>query len=78
MFVGILSVTDEKAVSGSIAGSVSHWYGSADPDPDLYQNVPDPQHCSEDYAIMIAFCVVEKLRDPLSLIYGAQPVVLYR
>jgi hypothetical protein len=25
------------------SGSVSHRYGSADPDP--YQNVMDPQHC---------------------------------
>jgi hypothetical protein len=31
----------KKAGSGS--GSVSQWYGSADPDP--YQNVTDPQHC---------------------------------
>jgi hypothetical protein len=37
-FVGILSVTDEKAGSGSVI----HCYGSADPDP--YQNVTDPQH----------------------------------
>jgi hypothetical protein len=37
-FVGILSSTDEKAGSGS----VSQWYGSAD--PDAYQNVTDPQH----------------------------------
>jgi len=33
--VGILSATDVKAGSGS--GSVSQWYGSAD--PDLNQNV---------------------------------------
>jgi hypothetical protein len=37
----ILSATDKKAGSGS--GSVSQWYESAD--PDLYQNVTDPQHC---------------------------------
>jgi hypothetical protein len=37
-FVGILSATEEKAGSGS----VSQWYGSADPDsdPDPYQNGP--------------------------------------
>jgi hypothetical protein len=27
-----------------IAGSISHWHGSADPDPDPHQNVMDPQH----------------------------------
>jgi hypothetical protein len=32
----------KKAESGF--GSVSQWYGSADPDP--YQNVTDPQRCS--------------------------------
>ncbi len=37
IFVGILSATDEAG-----AGSVSQWYGSADPDP--YQNFTDPQH----------------------------------
>ncbi len=26
------------------AGSGCHWYGSAAPDPDTYQNVTDPQH----------------------------------
>ncbi len=26
------------------SGSVNQWYWSADPDPDLYQNVTDPQH----------------------------------
>jgi hypothetical protein len=42
-FVGILSVTGKKARSGSESesGSVSQWYESADPDPDLYQNVTD-------------------------------------
>ncbi len=29
---------------GSASGSVRQRYGSADPDPDLYQNVTDPQH----------------------------------
>jgi hypothetical protein len=32
-------------IAGSGAGSVSQRYGSADPDPDPYQNVTDPQHC---------------------------------
>ncbi len=36
----LLSATDEKS-RGS--GSVSQWYGSADPDPN--QTVTDPQHC---------------------------------
>jgi hypothetical protein len=26
-------------------GSISRSYGSGDPDPDLHQNVTDPQHC---------------------------------
>jgi hypothetical protein len=30
-FVGIFSATDKKAESGPGAGSVSQWYGSADP-----------------------------------------------
>ncbi len=30
--------------AGSGTGSVSQWYGSADLDPNLYQNVTDPQH----------------------------------
>ncbi len=31
----------------SASGSVSHNYGSEDPDPNLdpYQNVTDPEHC---------------------------------
>jgi hypothetical protein len=41
VFDGILSATDEKTGSGS---PVSQWYGTADPDPDPYQNVTDPQH----------------------------------
>jgi hypothetical protein len=27
------------------SGSISQRYGYADPDPDPYQNVMDPQHC---------------------------------
>jgi hypothetical protein len=27
------------------SGSISQRHGSADPDPDPYQNVMDPQHC---------------------------------
>jgi hypothetical protein len=27
------------------SGSISQWYGSADPDPDPSENVTDPQHC---------------------------------
>jgi hypothetical protein len=27
------------------SGSISQRHGSADPDPDMYQNVMDPQHC---------------------------------
>jgi hypothetical protein len=30
-------------IAGS--GSISQRHGSADPDPDPYQNVMDPQHC---------------------------------
>jgi hypothetical protein len=37
----------------SVSGSVSQWYGSADPDPDLYQNVTDPQHWTELCAIVV-------------------------
>ncbi len=39
-FVGILKVTDKTSKSG--AGSVSLRYPSED--PDLYQNVTDPEH----------------------------------
>jgi hypothetical protein len=35
------------AVSGSESGSFSQRHGSADPDPDLHQNVMDPQHWLE-------------------------------
>jgi hypothetical protein len=35
--------------SGSAAGSISQWHGSADPDPDPHQNVMDPQHWAEPY-----------------------------
>ncbi len=31
--------------AGSKSGSVSERYGSADPNPDPYQIVTDPQHC---------------------------------
>ena len=34
------------AGSGNESGSISQRHGSADPDP--YQNVMDPQHCSND------------------------------
>ncbi len=37
-FVGLLKVNDES-------GSISQIHGSADPDPDLFQNVMNPQHC---------------------------------
>jgi hypothetical protein len=40
--VDILSSTDEKTGSGAGSGSVSQWYGSADPDP--YQNITDTQN----------------------------------
>ncbi len=42
----ILKVTDERAGSGSVAGSglvVSQRYGSENPDP--FQNVADPDDC---------------------------------
>jgi hypothetical protein len=39
-FVGVLKIHDQKFV----AGSVSQRHGSADPDPDPYQKVTDPQH----------------------------------
>jgi hypothetical protein len=32
----------ERAESGASSGSVSPWYGSADPDP--YRNVRNPEH----------------------------------
>jgi hypothetical protein len=32
------------ATSGSESGSITLGYGSADPNPDPYQNVTDPQH----------------------------------
>ncbi len=35
-------------IPGSEARSVSHWYGSADPDP--YENVTDPQHWCEQWS----------------------------
>jgi hypothetical protein len=37
----------KRVESGSApgSGSLTQWYGSADPDPDPYQNVMDPQHC---------------------------------
>jgi hypothetical protein len=34
-------------IAGSEARSVSHRYRSADPDPDLYQNVTDKQHAQQ-------------------------------
>jgi hypothetical protein len=51
-FVGILKPLTKRAGSrleaglevGSDFGSVTHWQGSADPDP--YQNVKDLQYCS--------------------------------
>jgi hypothetical protein len=39
--VVVLKVTDK--IAGTGAGSVSQRYGSADPDPDSYQKVMDPQ-----------------------------------
>jgi hypothetical protein len=30
--------------SGTGSGSISQWYGSGDPDPDLHKNGTDPQH----------------------------------
>jgi hypothetical protein len=30
------------------SGSVIQWYRSADPDPDPYENVTDPEHCSKN------------------------------
>ncbi len=33
------------AGSGSESGSISQRHGSVDPDPDLHQNVMDPEHC---------------------------------
>ncbi len=42
IFVGVLSATEKNA--GSEAGFVSEGYGSADPDPDAYQNFTDPQY----------------------------------
>ncbi len=31
--------------AGPGSGSITQWYGSADPNPYLYENVTDPQHC---------------------------------
>jgi hypothetical protein len=45
-FVVVLSATDKKnagSEAGSESGFVSEGYGSADPDPDAYQNFTDPQ-----------------------------------
>jgi hypothetical protein len=41
-FVGVLKVM-KKAEPGS--EFVGQRYGSADPNPDSYQNVTDPEHC---------------------------------
>ncbi len=45
-FVGLFKVNEENSririTSGS--GSISQRHGSVDPDPDLHQNVMDPQH----------------------------------
>jgi hypothetical protein len=35
--------------SGSASGPIIQRHGSADPDPDLHQNVMDPQHCWEEF-----------------------------
>ena len=43
-FVGVLKVNDENSRIGSESGSISQRHVSADPDPDPYQNVMDPQH----------------------------------
>jgi hypothetical protein len=40
-FVGILKATKKTAGSGSEV----HWYGSADLDPDPYENVMDLEYC---------------------------------
>ncbi len=34
-------------------GSVNQVYGSKDLDPDLYQNVTDPEHCPPTPALII-------------------------
>ncbi len=41
--VGILNVTVKRAGYGAGSGTVSMWYGSADPDPN--QNVTNKEHC---------------------------------
>jgi hypothetical protein len=41
--VGILKVNGEN-IAGSGSGSIRQRHGSADPDPDLHQNVMDPQY----------------------------------
>jgi hypothetical protein len=40
VFVAVVKVADQNCRSGS----VRQRYGSADPDPDPYQNVTDPEH----------------------------------
>jgi hypothetical protein len=47
--------------SGVGSGSISQRYGSRDPDPDLNQNVTDPQHwfpsaCTERCLIALSAC----------------------
>jgi hypothetical protein len=45
------------------SGSVSQWYGSADPDP--YQNVTDPKHCIELETKILKsnFCYQQKVTN---------------
>jgi hypothetical protein len=54
-----LNATNEGAASGygsgCRGGSVSQWYGSADPDP--YQNVRNPQH-------LLMFWLFRKMGEP--------------
>jgi hypothetical protein len=42
--MSLRKLTASGAGSGSESGSVSQRYGAADPVPDPYQNVTDPQH----------------------------------
>jgi hypothetical protein len=37
-----MSLRSLTKIAGAVSGSISHWYGSADPDP--HQKFRDPQH----------------------------------
>ncbi len=59
MLASWMSMT-KIAGSGSESGSISLKHGSADPDPDPYKNVMDPQHCPISHITMKTWGLAQK------------------